>query len=252
MTWGTAAFAGKFPGSPKLWSMTPRTHWTAELRALPRPRWPRYLDEHSGLPGPRANTELALAFGALADPADIDRVIDSPDEYRAMCAAVALGARATDTASRARAHSSARDPRWRVREGVVLGLQLLADSDIGTVQKLVTRWARDPDPLVVRAAVAAICEPRLLGTPAAAACAIDTCTAATAVVSGWPAEARRDPALRTLRQALGYCWSVAVAAAPEAGLPVFSSLDDTDPDVSWVIQQNMKKKRFMRILAAGG
>ena len=43
-----------------------------------------------------------------------------------------------------------------------------------------------------------------------------------------------------------------MAAAPEAGLPVFSSLDDTDPDVSWVIQQNMKKKRFMRILAAGG
>ncbi|TQK27869.1 hypothetical protein FBY28_0831 [Arthrobacter sp. SLBN-53] len=237
---------------PKLWSMTPRMQWTAELRALPRTSWPRYLDEHSGLPGPRANTELALAFGALADQEDVDRVVDSADEYRAMCGAVALGARATDTAARARAHTAASDPRWRVREGVVLGLQLLADNDIGTVQKLVARWARDRDPLVVRAAVAAICEPRLLGTEPAAACAIDTCTTATAVVAGWPADARRDPALRTLRQTLGYCWSVAVAAAPDSGLPAFSSLDDTDPDVSWVIQQNLKKKRLMRILAAGG
>ncbi|MGN7781882.1 HEAT repeat domain-containing protein [Mycolicibacterium sp. 22603] len=232
--------------------MTARTHWTAELRALPRTGWPRYLDEHSGLPGPRANTELALAFGALADRADIDRVVDSPDEYRAMCAAVALGARATDTATVARAHTMATDPRWRVREGVVLGLQLLADSDIDSVQRLVTRWAHDPDPLVVRAAVAAICEPRLLATPAAAACAIDTCTAATAVLTGWPSDARRDPALRTLRQTLGYCWSVVVAAAPQSGLPVFSSLDDTDPDVSWVIEQNMKKKRLTRILADSG
>lgn len=56
---------------------------------------------------------------------------------------------------------------------------------------------------------------------------------------------RRAPAVRTLRQALGYCWSVAVAADPADGLPAFRALSTSDdPDVLWIHRENAKKARI--------
>ncbi|MDZ7884267.1 MAG: HEAT repeat domain-containing protein [Mycobacterium sp.] len=228
--------------------MVPRDHWCAELLRMRRAEWHGFLAEHSGLPGPRANTELALAYASVADRSQIDLAIASADEYLAMCGTVGLGAAATDAGALAALHRLASDPRWRIREAVAMGLQLLGDHDFGALERIVRVWVRDRDPLVVRAAAAAICEPRLLGTPHGAAVAIAICAEATATITGWPPDSRRDSALRSLRQTLGYCWSVAVAAAPEDGLPVFRSLDDTDSDVAWVIAQNLKKKRLARLL----
>ncbi|MGK2853864.1 MAG: HEAT repeat domain-containing protein [Microbacteriaceae bacterium] len=232
--------------------MSPRDRWCEQLRQVPRSAWPDFLAQHSGLPGPRANTELAMAYAELADRSQIDRAVDSADEYLAMCATVGLGARASDARTLAALHRLASDPRWRVREAVALGLQLLGDSDFGELERIVQMWVHDHDPLVIRAAAASVCEPRLLGTPHAAAVAIDICAEATAFITRWPQDARRDPALRSLRQTLGYCWSVAIAAAPEKGLPTFRLLEDrlldeADPDVTWVIAENLKKKRLARL-----
>ena len=228
--------------------MSPRDRWRAQLLQIPRAGWPGFLAEHSGLPGPRANTDLALAYAELADRAQIDRALGGADEYLAMCATAGLGARATETHTLAALHALASDPRWRIREAVAMGLQLLGDNDFGALEAIVRRWVLDGDPLVVRAAAAAICEPRLLGTAHAAAVAVDVCSAATDLITRWPTEDRRNPALRTLRQTLGYCWSVAIAAAPDHGLPAFRALDDTDPDVRWVIAQNLTKKRLARLI----
>ncbi|CAN3126343.1 HEAT repeat domain-containing protein [Mycobacterium sp. smrl_JER01] len=228
--------------------MKPRHRWYSELRALSSSEWNRFLGEHSGLPGPRANTELAIAYAELADQKHIVAAAGDSDEYLAMCGAVALGARASEPRALATLHRLASDPRWRVREGVALGLQLLGDAGFGDLERIATAWVGDEDPLVRRAAVAAICEPRLLGNPHAAAVAIDVCRNATASITRTSRSARRDPALRALRQALGYCWSVAVAAAPDTGLPAFHELDRDDPDVAWIVNQNLRKKRLARLL----
>ena len=56
-----------------------------------------------------------------------------------------------------------------------------------------------------------------------------------------------DPAGRVLRKALGYCWSVAVAALPGPGfdrLARWAASDD--PDVRWVVRENLKKARLTR------
>ena len=64
-----------------------------------------------------------------------------------------------------------------------------------------------------------------------------------------PAAQRRDPPVRTLRQAFGYGWSVAVAADPADGLPVFLDLEaSSDPDVGWIVRENHKKARLRRVL----
>jgi hypothetical protein len=53
---------------------------------------------------------------------------------------------------------------------------------------------------------------------------------------------------RVLRKALGCCWSVAVAALPEEGLPRFERLErSTDPDVLWIVRENLKKARLARL-----
>ena len=50
-------------------------------------------------------------------------------------------------------------------------------------------------------------------------------------------------------QALAYCWSVAVAAAPEAGRPLMDKwIGSEDRDVRWLMKQNLAKNR----LAAAG
>jgi len=228
--------------------MKAREGWQAQLRQLSPSAWPDFLVEHSGLPGPRANTELAIAFAELADPAQIDALIGSEDEYLAVCGTVALGARASDPVANVTLRSLASDPRWRVREAVAIGLQLLGDEDPHELERIVRAWASDRDPLVQRAAAAAICEPRLLRTPYDAATAVAVCQMATAALAQRSQQSRRDPAVRTLRQGLGYCWSVAVAADPEPGLAVFRALDDTDADVAWIIAENLRKKRLARLL----
>jgi hypothetical protein len=54
--------------------------------------------------------------------------------------------------------------------------------------------------------------------------------------------------VRTLRQALGYCWGVAVAADPAQGLPAFWALDEADPDVAWIVRKNLEKTRLIRLV----
>ena len=145
-------------------------------------------------------------------------------------------------------HAIASDGRWRVREAVAMALQRLGDADLPAMHEIVLAWATDPDPLVQRAAAAGICEPRLLATPEAAAVAVEVCRRATDALVHLPAGERRHPDVRTLRQALGYCWSVAVAADPAPGLAAFDALDDGDADVAWLVRSNRTKKRLARLL----
>ncbi|GAB3089221.1 hypothetical protein GCM10027215_38750 [Nocardioides zeae] len=227
--------------------MSDRAAAQRTLTSLDPAAWPGFLEARSGLPGRRADVTLVQAAATVAGPAEVAALLAAGTEYAAMCAAAAL-ARRGGTEGESRARSLAADERWRVREGVVLGLQLRGDEDPEGLVELVQRWVDDGDLLVQRAAVAAICEPRLLRTPVAAAAALAACRRATEHVAGLPADLRARPATRVLRQALGYCWSVAVAAAPAAGLAMLLALDTDDPDVAWIVRENRRKKRLARLL----
>lgn len=220
------------------------------LLALSRAEWVSYLDAHSGLPGPRADLGLLQAAADVGDAGWFDELAGSPDEFRAAAAAVGFGrvlADGPDGRALRRLHRLAGDTRWRVREGAAMGLQRLGDADPPRLWALVRDWAADPDPLVQRAAAAGICEPRLLRTSEAARVAVDGCAEVTAALAARPPGERRTAEVRSLRQALGYCWSVAVAADPAAGLPRFRSLPDDDPDVGWILRENLTKARLRRV-----
>ena len=56
-----------------------------------------------------------------------------------------------------------------------------------------------------------------------------------------------------LRQAPGYGWSVAVAADVQLGLPAFERwLADENPDVRWIVRQNLAKARLAARPRLGG
>lgn len=59
---------------------------------------------------------------------------------------------------------------------------------------------------------------------------------------------RRSDEFKALRKGLGYCWSVAVAALPEAGKRMMEHwLLSDDHDVIWIMKTNLKKKRMARM-----
>lgn len=228
-----------------------REVYRGELRALGGSDWSGFLRAHSGLPGPRANLELLQAVADEGDARRFDGLITTDEEYLVACGVVGLGRLLAGGAngeitSRLRSHAA--DPRWRVREAVAMAVQRLGDADPERMFDLAEDWTADPDPLVQRAAIAGVCEPRLLRSPQAAARAIMICDRVTQCLADLPAEQRKQPGVRTLRQALGYCWSVAVAADPVPGLASFRMLArHDDPDVAWVVRTNMKKSRLANL-----
>lgn len=168
---------------------------------------------------------------------------------RALCGAVGLGqllAKGEEDAAE-ELRRLAEDGRWRVREGVAMGLQRLGDTDLLRLLALARAWMTNPSPLVQRAAVAAVCEPRLLQQADVVGQVLDLLDMVTGTLAGRQVGERGDAADRVLRQALGYCWSVAVAALPTEG---FARLErwarSDDRDVRWVVRENLKRARLWK------
>lgn len=222
--------------------------YRAELAVLEPAAIAEYLTSHSGLPGPRANLTLLDVAGDLLPEALIWQFLDEPDEYLACCGTVGLGrlilAADDPTALIERLGRAAADDRWRVRESVAIAAQRIGDVEPDLLRTVVATWVSDSNPVVARAGIAAICEPRLLKDPLTAEAALRACQVATELLAAIPASARRSEGVRVLRKGLAYCWSVAVAAAPERGLSLFSAINTDDPDLAWVVKQNLTKRRM--------
>ena len=95
-----------------------------------------------------------------------------------------------------------------------MALQRWGDADMAGLLAAMTDWAAG-NPLEQRAAAAALCEPRLLRRPEHAAAVLTILDEITASIP--QLTDRKSDAFKTLRQGLGYCWSVAVAALPDDG-----------------------------------
>ena len=126
-----------------------------------------------------------------------------------------------------------------------MALQRMGDCNMPSLLQVVEPWIAG-SLLERRAAAAGLCEPRLLSEPVHARRVLEFLDCIT---SSLTAEVdRRSDDFRTLRQGLGYCWSVAVAALPEEGkLAMEKWLQCADPDVTWVMRENLKKNRLVRM-----
>ncbi len=218
--------------------------------------WDPFLLQESRLPGPRANLELAFAVALDGDEALFLRYADLDEteapgntqlEFLAFCGVLGLGYL---VARGQREHLSAlreraSDSRWRIREAVALGLQRYGQEDMSGLVGEMEFWV-EGNPLERRAAVAALCEPGLLSDPEWARKVFDILDRVTASVRD-ETDRKRD-SFRVLRKALGYGWSVAVAAQPDTGKDRMEKwIGEEDRDIRWIIKQNLKRKRLTRM-----
>jgi hypothetical protein len=218
--------------------------------------WEPYLLKHSGLPGPRGNLELAQAAADVGTRAQFEAFLahtpkraptNDPHEFLAFCGVVGLGKLVAEGdrswLPAIRQHAS--DPRWRLREGVAMALQRWGRADMAALLKEMQAWSRGSF-LEQRAAAAALCEPDLLSKPSEVKQVLTVLDGITASMT--EAKDRKSDDFKALRKGMAYCWSVAAAALPEEGKVAMQRwFGSDDPDVRWVMKDNLKKKRLERM-----
>jgi hypothetical protein len=218
--------------------------------------WDSFLQEESGLPGPRGNLELAQAFADLADEDRIQNYlsikreeapVNSSKMFLTFCGVVGIGTLVNkgklNYMKKLRLFAS--DPRWRIREAVAMALQRIGDVNIDFLIHEMEDWSKG-NLLEMRAALAALCEPRLLTSDKIVGSVLkilDEVTISFAIVQD-----RKSEDFEVLKKGLAYCWSVAVASCPEKGKKLIEKWVKTkDKDVIWVMKQNLTKNRLLKM-----
>ncbi|HET9921200.1 MAG TPA: hypothetical protein VFQ30_15245 [Ktedonobacteraceae bacterium] len=233
-----------------------------------------YLRDQSRLPGPRANLELVnefsdlLALVATEQPENVHGLLkyltsdvhsavktNTPEEFALLSSLVAYGACAALLPSwRAEAFEVLADyaghSSWRVREGSALGFQrLLPAAPTETTRYLKTLATRGKY-LQQRAAIVAIAEPSLLHTDELVDAAFSIQRTILENMHNAPAQDRKREDFRALRKSLGYTLSVVTAATPERGFALMRECAAWgDTDITWVLRENLKKKRLAKFVA---
>ncbi len=214
--------------------------------------WVPFLLKESGLPGPRGNLDLAHVVAQEGTKDQFDHFLtyhaeeNTPEVFVVFCGVMGLGRLAAsqpELFNRLREYAS--DPRWRIREAVATGLQLTGDQDMDLLVREMKGWIKGSW-YEKRAAAAALAEPRLLKQSKYAKQVIQILDRITASMEA--DDKSRDAAYKVLRQAMGYCWSVAVAALLDVGKPMMEKwLDSEDKDIRWIMKENLKKNRLLKM-----
>jgi hypothetical protein len=218
--------------------------------------WDVLLLKESGLPGKRANIELAQAVAEEGDEELFERFLsfdpdnaptNSPQEFFTFCGILGLGRLLSEgkmeVLKTLRPYAS--DPRWRMREAVAMALQRLGEVDMDLLLLQMEKWS-EGNSLERRAAAAALCEPKLLRKEEHIERVLQILDQTTASIE--TTEDRKSDEFKALRKGLGYCWSVAVAALPERGKEVMERwFSSDDKDVIWIMKENLRKKRLTRM-----
>jgi hypothetical protein len=218
--------------------------------------WKAFLLEESGLPGRRANIELAHA---VADEGDKKRFItylsytpdiaptNSPEEFVAFCGVLGLGKLLTEGQQRfmTELRQYASDPRWRIREAVAFALQRFGAQEPEALLREMGIWGAG-NLLERRAVVAALCHPDLLTDESYVVKVLELLNSITAMIL--EVDDRRSPDFKALRKGLGYGWSVVAAALPSEGKAMMERwFNSEDADILWIMKSNLRKKRLSRI-----
>jgi hypothetical protein len=217
--------------------------------------WIPFLRKNSGLPGPRGNLELAYAVAEEGNKKQFEELLsfhaeeNTPEVFLVFCGVMGLGKLAgNDITLFEQLRKYASDPRWRIREAVATGLQLVGDQDMDLLLEEMQTWS-EGNWYEKRAAAAALAEPCLLKQPKHAQKVLQVLDEITTSME--KVDKPKDEAFRVLRQAMGYCWSVAVAALPEIGKTKMEKwLDNQEPNIHWVMKENLKKNRLSKMDAA--
>lgn len=228
-----------------------------------------FIEANSDLPGPRANIELASVFAQMisgrneeelnllwglcksfTQRSPLEAPVNSPQEFIPFCGAVGIGkmgsiADVFYTEALFELRGLSRDPRWRMREAVRIGLQSLLQKHPQETLHALHSWIPAGNLLELRAVAAGVGDPDLLQAEEFARSALQihaeifdhVCTI----------DNRKTEDFRTLRKALGYTLSLVVVGIPGIGFELVDALISTgDEDLIWIVKSNLKKNRLLK------
>lgn len=228
-----------------------------ELLNISPKKWDAFLMEHSNLPGPRVNMELARAFAHVGTLMDFKKYIgmdprqapeNTPGEFLVFCGVLGLGeylSKYHDNGLLLRLKERATDSRRLIREAVVMALQTIGRKNINRLKNYVRDWANGTF-MEQRAAIATICEPEFLTDRETSLLALELLdwVTATMVVN----DERQDKGYQILEKTLKTSWSFAVAALPEKGKPMMERwIKEKNPVVKRIMRKNLGTKRLSQM-----
>jgi hypothetical protein len=230
-----------------------------------------YLRENARLSGARVNLELAndvaylLAAVVSQRPDSVKALINyffinerkggpssAAAEFVTLCGIIASGACAAIEAgwredTFALLYDYADSSRLRTRAGVATAYQhLLTATPEETGQHLVS-LASEGSYFQQCVAIVTMDEQPLLYMPRVLATALQLQRIVLEHVLEAPQATRKRRDFYALRQALGYMLSVITVVAPEQGFALMRECATwNDPDITWILRENLKKKRLAR------
>lgn len=224
----------------------------------------------SGLPGRRANLELAGALSDLladAAPAPALRAAlvswaslgqdaaptNSPEEFLPFCAIQALGAcfLAAGASDQAlfidKIRAAGRGPRWRTREAACLALQRIGEGGGAALLGLLESWRPDATLLDLRAALVALAHAPLLERPDVVVRGLALADASLDRLEELSGEDRGREDARVLGKCLAFVVSVYAAADPPRGFQLLQRWADHESVwVKKIVAANLRKARLAK------
>lgn len=259
--------------------MTKRGAYGGKLQPLlpDRAKLESYLLKNSGLPGRRANIELAAAFAdvfqekgateaqwktlvAWASFSSDEAPTNSRREFLPFCAVQALGALYLDSDEKRREEifamlrDASRSSRWRTREAAAFAFQRIGEGDFKVLKGLLSTWLDRASLSEWRAIVAALAHPPFFETKGgdeggseAVAFALDVAGNIMAAVHKLPKTGRQTEEFRVLQKGLGYALSVFAAASPADGFRFLRRwAEGDDNDIKKIVAANIRKARLAK------
>lgn len=237
----------------------PLQEWTQS-----RESWPlleEYLQLRSGLPGPRANLELAARFArgyARAEITDTAWILltewaEDSGEYLPFCAVQAGAAHYAFADSLRRGwikqmlKRAMNDARWRVREAAAIGLQYVGEYSFPELRELLDSWRPETTLLEQRAFLAGLAHPPLLKSGDQAQYSLNLAAEITEGILKGRSAGYDSEQFRVLSKGLEYSLSLFVAAEPEAGFALLGRLAASgDERMVRIVKSNLSKARLSK------
>ncbi len=211
----------------------------------------KFVVEHSNLPGPRGNLELAFALADIYGNADVlyewaditeDQAdVNDPRSFLAFCAAVCFGQIYTNTKDPqliSVLKHLANDGRWRMREAVAFGFQRIGEQDFHELEMIFSDWIEEANNLEKRAILVSLAHPPFLTEERAKFCFEITDVILLQIANGENFD--------VLKKGLEFTISVFVAANPTLGFRFIRKWIGKRELIDRILEKNLKKNRLVK------
>ncbi|MEW6196741.1 MAG: hypothetical protein AB1521_16465 [Bacteroidota bacterium] len=211
----------------------------------------KFIIDNSNLPGPRGNLELAFAFAETYDNVDVllewmgitEDLADTntPEAFLPFCVVVCFGKIYTKKKNKkiiSILKKSANDGRWRMREAVAFGFQIIGENNFSELKNIFSDWIKKSNNLEKRAMLVSLAHPKFLNEENSKFCF----QIAEVVLK----EMDRENNFEVLRKGLEFTISVFAAANPKLGFAFIKKWIGKDKMIDKIMKENLKKDRLVK------